>query len=726
MRSHRTMITRGAGRVRSRTVALAVFLWAMGTLVAPAALAQTVTTVSITTTLTPLAVTVAPGTTISFVNNDGERHRMRTTNSPVDFDSGNLEAGESFNVTLDVPGIYLYVDDRDDANTAYHGAITVEEAAVDPGDPPPPPPPSATSGDVSMAGRQFSPASLTVAEGATVSFANDDDRDHTVTANDGSFDSGTKAPGTAYARTFATAGTYNYFCVFHPDMTGTIIVTGADGEPPPPAEDPPPPPPPAPVSGDVEIVDFAFAPTSLTVPIGSTVTWGNNGLAPHTVTDRAGSFDSGFIDPGATYQRTFATEGTFDYFCTLHPEMTGTVLVSGSSGEPPPAAEPIPPPATPSPVSGDVEMVDFSFGPSSLTVSVGSTVTWGNNGVAPHTVTDKAGSFDSGIVPAGDSYQRTFATPGTYNYFCTLHPQMVGTLVVLDASGEAPPAADPVQTSSGAPAPPGALQMQDFSYSPSSITVTAGTSLTWFNSGLAPHTVTGPGFDSGLVQPGSSYRWNFDAPGTFNYLCTIHPQMRGVVVVTDENGEAPSAEETDALAGGGGIAELLRQSAARRAILGLAAESETPIIQATMFEFGYDPTPLVAPVGSTVMWTNTGQAPHTVTDQSGAFDSDWVDPGGLWQRRFDDVGEYEIFCTIHPQMVTTLKIVEEVATSTAGDLETDGSLVLAGGIDLGLDQSPPAWHQRPMSAIGVAAAVLALAVTLGGGVLAIVVVGRRQ
>ena len=570
MRVARSVSKRMVRRLRSTVALTTALAWLVTTLVAPAALAQTTTVISITTTLSPLTVTVDPGTTLQWVNNDGERHRMRTTNSPTDFDSGNLDPGESFTVTLDTPGIYLYVDDRDDANTAYHGAITVSETdGGGPGDPPPPPPPPAASGDVSMAGRQFTPSSLTVAEGATVSFVNDDDRDHTVTANDGSFDSGIKAQGTTYTRTFTTAGTYPYFCIIHPDMTGTVLVTGAAGEPPPPAEPPPPPPPPASVSGDVEIVDFAFGPTSLTVTEGSTVTWGNNGVAPHTVTDKAGSFDSGFVNAGATYQRTFPTAGTFNYFCTLHPEMTGTVIVTGASGEPPPPAETPTPPAPPAaPVSGDVEMVDFAFGPTSLTVPSGSTVTWANNGAAPHTVTDKAGSFDSGIVNAGSSYRRTFSTPGTFDYFCTLHPQMVATLIVTDASGQAPPAEEALESGSGSPAPPGALEMRDFSFSPGSITVTADTTLTWFNSGLAPHTVTASGFDSGLIQPGDSYRRNFDTPGTYNYLCTIHPQMRGVVVVTDGNGNAPSAEETDALTGGLSVAELLRQSAARRAALG--------------------------------------------------------------------------------------------------------------------------------------------------------------
>ena len=70
-------------------------------------------------------------------------------------------------------------------------------------------------------------------------------------------------------------------------------------------------------------------------------------------------------------------------------------------------------------------------------MSVGSTVKWANNGALPHTVT-LGGQFDSGILMPGQTYSRTFGTAGTYNYLCTLHPGMAGTLVVQASDGSAP------------------------------------------------------------------------------------------------------------------------------------------------------------------------------------------------------------------------------------------------------------------------------------------------
>ena len=81
----------------------------------------------------------------------------------------------------------------------------------------------------------------------------------------------------------------------------------------------------------VTVVDFAFDPTSLSVPVGETVTWTNEDGAAHTVTsDGQGPLDSGDIAGGATFEHTFDQPGTYGYVCTIHPTMTGTVEVSGS------------------------------------------------------------------------------------------------------------------------------------------------------------------------------------------------------------------------------------------------------------------------------------------------------------------------------------------------------------------------------------------------------------
>ncbi|WP_156764699.1 cupredoxin family copper-binding protein [Mycobacterium sp. 1081908.1] len=87
---------------------------------------------------------------------------------------------------------------------------------------------------------------------------------------------------------------------------------------------------PAAVAGDqVTIDNFAFAPATLTVKAGSTVTWTNKDEEPHTVAAADGSFKSPGMGTGATFSHTFPTAGKFDYVCSIHPMMHGTVVVTG-------------------------------------------------------------------------------------------------------------------------------------------------------------------------------------------------------------------------------------------------------------------------------------------------------------------------------------------------------------------------------------------------------------
>jgi amicyanin len=83
--------------------------------------------------------------------------------------------------------------------------------------------------------------------------------------------------------------------------------------------------------------------------------------------------------------------------------------------------------------SGGVTIADFSFSPASITVKVGDTVTWVNNGPTPHSATANDGSFNTGILKAGQSGSHTFNQAGTFSYFCQPHPFMKATVVVQAA-----------------------------------------------------------------------------------------------------------------------------------------------------------------------------------------------------------------------------------------------------------------------------------------------------
>jgi plastocyanin len=84
----------------------------------------------------------------------------------------------------------------------------------------------------------------------------------------------------------------------------------------------------APSSGNsVAIANFAFSPASLTVKVGTKVTWTNNDSTAHTVTADQGAFDSQTVDPGGTFSFTFNHAGTFTYHCAIHSSMTATITV---------------------------------------------------------------------------------------------------------------------------------------------------------------------------------------------------------------------------------------------------------------------------------------------------------------------------------------------------------------------------------------------------------------
>jgi len=77
-----------------------------------------------------------------------------------------------------------------------------------------------------------------------------------------------------------------------------------------------------------------------------------------------------------------------------------------------------------------IAVKDFKFEPTPMTVKAGSTVTWVNMDDEPHNVTSDTGLFRSGGMDTNDSYSYKFDKPGTYHITCSIHPRMVGTVVV--------------------------------------------------------------------------------------------------------------------------------------------------------------------------------------------------------------------------------------------------------------------------------------------------------
>src|ERR1700686_4336444 len=84
----------------------------------------------------------------------------------------------------------------------------------------------------------------------------------------------------------------------------------------------------------------------------------------------------------------------------------------------------------PAAASTEVKIDNFSFGPQTVTVPVGATVTWTNRDDIPHSVVSTDGVFKSKVRDTDESFSYTFTKTGTYSYFCSVHPKMTGQIVV--------------------------------------------------------------------------------------------------------------------------------------------------------------------------------------------------------------------------------------------------------------------------------------------------------
>jgi plastocyanin len=103
---------------------------------------------------------------------------------------------------------------------------------------------------------------------------------------------------------------------------------------------------------------------------------------------------------------------------------------SPASPSPTPAPQPSPTPTPRSPATVQVAIYDFGFNPATITVAPGTTVVWVNTGAVQHTVADKQLTWSSSILDPGARFEHTFTQPGEYAYWCTLHPNMLGTVIV--------------------------------------------------------------------------------------------------------------------------------------------------------------------------------------------------------------------------------------------------------------------------------------------------------
>lgn len=116
---------------------------------------------------------------------------------------------------------------------------------------------------------------------------------------------------------------------------------------------------------------------------------------------------------------------------------TETVSPGGSAGategeSEPGTSESEPAPSGEAARSEKVEIVEFAYDPDPVVVAAGGKVIWQNEDTAPHTATADDGSFDTGTLEKGKLKSETFKEPGTFTYFCQIHPTMHGTVEVVE------------------------------------------------------------------------------------------------------------------------------------------------------------------------------------------------------------------------------------------------------------------------------------------------------
>ena len=175
-----------------------------------------------------------------------------------------------------------------------------------------------------------------------------------------------------------------------------------------------------------------YSPDRAIVTQGYTVEWTNADVAPHTVTsasDYGETFDSSLISAGETFtlDTTNLEIGEYEYLCIVHPWMIATLVVEA----PKEATKIIIPEGAAIPEEGKI-----FYDPETINITTGTTIEWINEDPAMHTATSGSptngadGVFDSQILNINDTYQFTFTDAGNYDYYCILHPWMLGTINV--------------------------------------------------------------------------------------------------------------------------------------------------------------------------------------------------------------------------------------------------------------------------------------------------------
>lgn len=402
-----------------------------------------------------------------------------------------------------------------------------------------------------------------------------------------------------------------------------------------------------------EETDQCFSQSTVTIDAGGEVSWSNDDTVVHTITSGVltdigpnGVFDSGLLGPGATFSHWFGEAGEYPYFCMLHPWMTGTVVVQGTTEEHAPEL----PEAQ---LRLDAPAAEVSEG-DSMVVS-GTLAAAGDNGaaIAGETVlvreessgevlvalvTDDEGRFEWVLTDPLRGAQSIYAAyeGGSHDQAeSSKYDVQVDALDIPSEPSESQIAFDQV------PATIHAGEPVTFTGSLSSGDSALPSKLVWIWEGEDPSRILGYAVTD--AQGGFAVQWT--GTGLPEADLEIYAAFRG----DSWYAESQSSGQT---------ASFAYRTAAEVAVSG-GATSQSCAETNTCF----DPHTVTIGVEGEVTWSNGDRATHTVTsttqaDGSPLFDSGHLSAGMTFSHTFEEAGEYAYRCSIHPWMAGTVSVQE--------------------------------------------------------------------
>jgi plastocyanin len=277
---------------------------------------------------------------------------------------------------------------------------------------------------------------------------------------------------------------------------------------------------------------------------------------------------------------------------------------------------------------------DPAFVPGTVDVAFGTTICWRNQDDSTHTVISDAGIFASGDIAPSESYSFTFNIPGVFEYHDGLNPQMTGTVIV-----DAPP--PPLGLQLYCPTGARVIEMRSFGFDPASVGVSSGTIVCWTNQDGWTHTVTSDtgAFDSGLIGLTWTYSLRFDAPGSYAYHDALYPCLTGAVYVDTEPPPSPPPPP----------------SCPPRSAWNCPTGAKVVDV---LLPRGFNPETVSVAPGTTVCWRNPDGWTHTVTSDSGLFDSGVIAMGDTYSFGFETTGSYAYHDSLYPSKTGTVNVVD--------------------------------------------------------------------